>query len=68
MYDKSLEKEEACCSCGRYNDLQDNERARELHHVEDRLLCFDCFRRHGPLLRGTLGEERVLNLIENWYG
>lgn len=68
MNDKSPEKEEACCSCGRYHDLQDIDRTRELHHVDDKLLCFDCFCRHSAALRGALGEERVLNLIENWYG
>lgn len=68
MADTAQDSQEACCSCGRYDNLPTPDRKRELHRIDDRVLCFECFCRHGRTLRGVLGEERVLTLIENWYG
>lgn len=61
-------KNAACATCGRHQELLPPDRERTLHRIDNTWLCLDCTIRTAPHLRETVGEEKVLRLIEHWYG
>lgn len=59
---------DGCHVCGRFRNLAAPERQRVLRRVDNQMYCFECLCREGSKLRASIGEERVLKLIENWFG
>lgn len=60
--------ESGCQVCGRYALSERNTKARELRRVDGRWVCRHCAMKPEMVQAGYIREDKLLNLIENWYG
>ncbi|BFR47933.1 hypothetical protein RVX_R09940 [Nitratidesulfovibrio sp. HK-II] len=57
-----------CTFCGRSFDASPEQQERELRTLCDDHFCLDCACHADPAILAAVGEDRLLDIIENWYG
>ncbi|MEG6506356.1 hypothetical protein [Nitratidesulfovibrio sp. 1201_IL3209] len=57
-----------CTFCGRSFDASPEQHQRELRTLSDDHFCLDCACHADPAILAVVGEDRLLDIIENWYG
>jgi formylmethanofuran dehydrogenase subunit E len=68
MENTAVQPRNGCEVCGRYAEATGNTRMRELRMVNGRWLCRGCAKHPRMIAGGHIREDKLLNLIENWYG